>query len=114
MNEVKLSGKVLNAYINEQGYFTVTIATLHDHYVDDYNNSSESKFRAFLMNKEKSKHIDIIKGDRVMITAYLKQDITLSATGNERKRVNIYIKDIELIKPEASRSTMSFVNRFFK
>lgn len=97
MNEVRLTGKVLNAYINENGHFTCTIAVVHDHYVDGFNNVSESVFRAFLADKAKSEHVDIIKGDRVMITGYLRLDRRLSNTGNERKHVNLYIKEIELV-----------------
>lgn len=97
MNEVRLTGKVLNAYINENGHFTCTVAVVHDHYVDGFNNVSESVFRAFLADKAKSEHVDIIKGDRVMITGYLRLDRRLSNTGNERKHVNLYIKEIELV-----------------
>lgn len=97
MNEVRLTGKVLNAYINDNGHFTCTVAVVHDHYVDGFNNVSESVFRAFLANKERSKRIDVIKGDKVMITGYLRLDRRLSNTGNERKHVNLYIKEIELV-----------------
>lgn len=97
MNEVRLTGKVLNAYTNENGHFTCTVAVVHDHYVDGFNNVSESVFRAFLADKERSKRIDVIKGDRVMITGYLRLDRRLSNTGNERKHVNLYIKEIELV-----------------
>ena len=36
-----------------------------------------------------------------MITGYLRRDIRLSKTGKERNDVNIYIKEIELVKPKS-------------
>ena len=98
MNELRISGKVLEAYINDYGHLTVTLAVVHDHVVDGYNNTTESILRCFLADKERSKSIEVEKGDRVEITGYLRQDRRLSPSGQERKRVNIYIKDIKKLE----------------
>ena len=100
INELRIDGKVLNSYVNDDGYFICTIANVHDHVVDGFNNVSESVFRAFLMDKGKSAHLDIQKGDKVLITGYLRQDHSMTRSGNEHKRTNLYIKDIELVKPK--------------
>lgn len=97
MNELIITGKVLNAYINDNGHFTCTIATVHDHFVDGFNYVDETIFRCFLPNREKSKAIDIIKGDKVKMTGYIKQDHYLNKNGKPRKKLNIYAKSIELI-----------------
>jgi len=101
MNELKLSGKVLNCYIDERGWFVCTIAVKHQHRINGVDIDSESILRTFLADKEKSAHVDVIRGDQVMITGYLRKDIRLSNTGKERSDVNIYIKEIELVKPKS-------------
>lgn len=96
MNELTLSGEVVSAYRNENNHFVCTILVNHNHMVNGYNDRSESAIRCFLADKEKSKHINIKYGDRVIIKGYLRQDHRLSNTGKERKSVNVYIKDIRL------------------
>ena len=100
MNELRITGRVLNAYVNESGHFTCVIACMHDHYVNGFNTTSESVFRAFLPDVERSKHIDIIKGDEVLLTGYIRLDNRVSATGVRHQRLNVYIRDIELVKPK--------------
>lgn len=99
MNEVHLTGKVMNAYVNADGYFTCIFSNVHDHHVNGFNDISESVFRGFLPDTERSKHISIVKGDRVMITGHLRQDRKITSGDNERKRINLYIDEIELVKP---------------
>lgn len=113
MDEIKLSGKVISPYIDKRGFFSVIISTVHEHTVDDIPDATESVFRAVLPNREKSKTIDIMKGDKVNIVGYLKQDRSITSGGNEHKRVNIYIKEIDVVKPKAE-STTSFINKFFE
>ena len=96
MNEVRIDGKALNAYLNDEGHFVCVVATVHDHFVNGYNNVSESVIRCFLPDRLKSKEIDVIKGDRVSIVGYLRQDHFLNSRGKEKKRVNVYIKDITI------------------
>lgn len=112
MNEIKLSGKVISPYIDKRGFFSVIISTVHEHTIDDIPDATESVFRAVLPNREKSKSLNIQKGDKVSIVGYLKQDRTISSGGNEHKRVNIYIKTIDVAedKPE---STSSFIKKYF-
>lgn len=113
MNEIKLSGKVISPYIDKRGFLSVIISTVHEHTVNGMSDATESVFRAVLADKEKSKNFDIMKGDKVSVVGYLKQDMSISSGGNEHKRVNIYIKDIEVIQPKIENTT-SFVKRFFK
>ena len=94
MNELKLSGKVLNSYINEDGFLTLTIAVPHDHVVNGYNHVSESVFRIFLPDREKSLEYDVQVDDQVEVSGHLKQDRKLTRTGNEHKRINIYISSL--------------------
>lgn len=98
-NDLRLAGKVLNAYVDEQGHFVCTVAVVHDHYVDGFNNTTESIFRAFLMDRAKSAHVDVQPGDRVLISGYLRQDRRLTNTGNERKHNTVYIRGIEVTTP---------------
>ena len=109
MNEFRLSGKIINCYLSERGYFVCVIAVTHNHTVDGYNHVAESKIRCFLMDKMKSSKLDFVKGDKVDIVAYLKQDFYLNSHGTEHKRVNVYIKDISHAK---SRFNMDdYLNR---
>ena len=112
MNEIRLTGKVLSCYIDKRGFFSAIIANVHEHSVNGQTDTIESVFRAVLPHVEKSKHIDIIKGDKVLVTGYLKTDRSVSAGGNEHRRNNIYIKEIDIVKPKKETS-VEFADRFF-
>lgn len=115
LNDVRLSGKVICAYIDDEGYFVCTFSCLHEDEIDGKVNTYPSVFRGRLMNKEKSAHMDIVKGDKITVIGYLKQDITLSKTGNERKRMNLYIKELDLVERKTERTPMGFdVEKFWK
>ncbi len=97
MNEVKLSGKVMNAYVhNTTGFLMVVIACVHEHTVNGYKDVCESIIRGCLPDKVKSRKLDIQKGDMVEMTGYLKQDHSLTSGGNEHKKVTLYLTDIHL------------------
>lgn len=98
MNEVKLSGKVLKAFIDDNGFFVCTVAVLHEHTINGFTEGYESIIRCHLADKIRSQEMAIFQGDRVIVNGYLRQDRRLSATGQERKALRVYIKDIELIK----------------
>lgn len=97
MNEFRVIGKVITAYVNKDGHYVCTVANVHDHYIDGFNIPSETFIRGFMTDKEKSSRTNVVKGDRVMLTGYFKQDITLTKSGNEKKRLNLYLTDIKLL-----------------
>ena len=101
MNEVRLTGKVLNCYVhNVTGVFICKTAVVHDHYIGNQTISCVSVFTVVMQNENKGKHLDILPGDKVMITGYLKVDHKTSATGNDHASIRVYAKEIELVKPK--------------
>ena len=92
MNEVRISGHVSNAYIDNNGHLSVCT---HDHYVDGYNDVTRTYVRAFMLDRTASKAADIHEGDDVFITGHLKQDIKYNSSGNFHRKVNLYIDHIE-------------------
>ena len=95
MNEVRISGHVSNAYIDDNGHLCCTIVCTHDHYVDGYNDVAQTYVRGFMLDRAASKAADIHDGDDVSITGHLKQDIKHNSTGNFHRKVNLYIDHIE-------------------
>ena len=96
MNQLKISGKVLNAYTDDYGHFVCTISVLHNHVVDGNDIGSESIFSACLPDRDRSAEVDVVKGDMVVIDGYIRQDRRLSATGKERRSTALYINEIRL------------------
>jgi hypothetical protein len=99
MNEVKLTGKVLNAYAHElSGAFITKIAVRHDHIVGRQSVSCESVFNVVMLDENKIKLADWKQGDTVMVTGYLKIDFKKSPRGNEHQKLTVYATDIEIVK----------------
>ena len=104
MNEVRLTGRVLNAYEHElSGAFITKIAVRHDHIVGRQSISCESVFNVIMLDEAKIKTADWKTGDTVMITGYLKVDFKKSAKGNEHQKLMVYATEIEIIKEKPSR-----------
>jgi len=96
MNEVKLTGKVLNIYRDNLSDALITkVAVLHDHFIGNSNKTMrvESKFTTVMTNEEQIQRVYAQPGDKVMITGYIKQDFTNS---NHQKNM-IYATDIKVI-----------------
>lgn len=102
MNEVRLSGKVLKAYLKDDGIFVVRLAVKYEHKIGAENIRCESVFSVLMADTAKARHLDVIAGDTVLVTGYLRVDFRLSSTGQERQRMHIYANDIEVVK-EAGR-----------
>lgn len=103
MNDVKLTGKVLNCYIHEKtGAFICKIAVTHDHIIGRHSISCESVFNVVMQDDAKIKHLDVAQGDNVMITGYLKLDIKKSNVGNEHRKLTVYATEIETVRPKIS------------
>lgn len=99
MNEVKLTGKVLNAYAHElSGAFITKIAVRHDHIVGRQSVSCESVFNVVMLDENKIKLADWKQCDTVMVTGYLKIDFKKSPRGNEHQKLTVYATDIEIVK----------------
>lgn len=104
MNEVRLTGRVLNAYEHElSGAFITKIAVRHDHIVGKQSISCESVFNVIMLDETKIKTADWKTGDTVMVTGYLKVDFKKSAKGNEHQKLMVYATEIEIIKEKPSR-----------
>lgn len=97
MNEVRLSGKVTKAY-TKNGTFLMRIACKYDHKIGTEIIRCESSFPVIMSDTEKVKHLDVLTGDTVLVTGYLRVDFRLSNTGQERQKLNIYASDIEVTK----------------
>ena len=95
MNEVRISGHVSNAFIDNNGHLCCTIVCTHDHYVDGYNDVAQTYVRGFMLDKTASKEADIHDGDNVSIIGHLKQDIKHNSSGNFHRKVNLYIDHIQ-------------------
>lgn len=104
MNEVRLTGRVLNAYKHDlSGAFITKIAVRHDHIVGRQSISCESVFNVIMLDEAKIKLADWKTGDTVMVTGYLKVDFKKSAKGNEHQKLMVYATEIEIIKEKPSR-----------
>lgn len=100
MNEVKLSGKVLNCYIHDKtGALIVKIAVVHDHKIGRQVMNTESVFNVVMCDEDAMKRTDVQQGDIVNINGYLKVDITKSSfSDNEHRKLKVYASDIEVVK----------------
>ena len=99
MNEVKVSGKVLNCFISENsGALVVKIAVSHEHIMGKYSDHIESVFKVFMIDERKIPAVDVMTGDTVMVTGYLKVDHTISPRGNDHQALKVYATDIEVIR----------------
>lgn len=101
MNEVRLAGKVTKAYTKDDGTFVMRIACKYDHKIGTQTIRCESSFPVIMTDTAKARHLDVIAGDIVLVTGYLRVDFRLSNTGQERQKLNIYATEIEVTK-EAS------------
>lgn len=109
MNEVRLTGKILNCYVNDStGALIVKLAVLHEHIMGRQSLRCESVFNVVMLDKKKIDTIDIAQGDKVMITGYLKVDFKRSAGGNEHQKLMVYATDIELIKQKNELETIDY------
>ena len=95
MNEVRMTGKVLNIYRDNQSDALITkVAVIHDHFIGNSNKTMrvESKFTTVMTDESRISRVYAKPGDKVMITGYIKQDFTNS---NHQKNM-IYATDIEV------------------
>ena len=104
MNELRLTGKVLNCYVHETtGALITKVAVMHEHFVNKQSFSCESVFNTIMLDGEKIRHADWEKGDTVLITGYIKVDHKQSMTGNEHQSLKVYATNIEVTKPKVQR-----------
>ena len=101
MNEVRLSGKVTKAFLKDDGVFVMRLAVKYDHKIGGENVRCESVFGIVMTDTAKARHLDVIAGDNVLVTGYLRIDFRLSNTGQERQKLTIYASDIEVTKEKA-------------
>lgn len=102
MNELKLTGKVVRAYINDDKQLVVVISVMHDHVVNNANIRFNSVFRCFMNDQSKIASCPVQKDDQIEVIGHLKLDYRISRTGQERKAVNIYADDIRITKQKNS------------
>lgn len=101
MNEVKLTGKVLNCYVNEQtGALITKVAVPHDHVIGTQNIRCESVFNTIMTDDKAIKKTDVMQGDKVLITGHLKLDHKQSLSGNDHQSLKVYADEIEVVKPK--------------
>ena len=96
MNEVRMTGKVLNIYRDSMSDALITkVAVIHDHFIGNSNKTMrvESKFTTVMTNEEQIGKVYAQAGDKVLITGYIKQDFTAS---NHQKNM-IYATNIEVV-----------------
>lgn len=99
MNEVRVTGKVLNIYVHDMtGALITKIAVRHDHIVGRQSISCESVFNVVMVDESKIKLVDCKAGDIVMVTGYLKVDFKKSEKGNEHQKLTVYATEIEVVK----------------
>ena len=104
MNEVRLTGKVLNSYKHDMtGALITKIAVRHDHIVGRQTISCESVFNVVMLDEAKINLADWKQGDVIMVTGYLKVDFHKSPRGNEHQKLMVYATEIEIVKEKPSR-----------
>ena len=97
MNNVELQGRVLSARMSKRGGFIVKVAVVHEHNVNGTKINCESVFITIMTDPVKIKGVDLVAGQTVHITGHLKPEISVSATGNTRERMQVFADDIEVI-----------------
>lgn len=102
VNEVRLVGTVLNAYMSDTGAFICKLLFPHEHYVGNQKMDCESVFITVMTDDISIRRTDIIKGDKVLLTGYLKLDYKRTLGGNQHQIVQIYTTEIEKL-PEKTR-----------
>ena len=108
MNDVRLTGRVLNTYFHElSGALITKIAVRHDHIVGRQVISCESVFNTVMLDEAKMKTADWKTGDDVMITGYLKVDFKKSPKGNEHSKLMVYATEIEVVRSKDERNRMT-------
>lgn len=104
MNEVRLTGRVLNAYKHDlSGAFITKIAVRHDHIIGRQSISCESVFNVVMLDEAKINLADWKTGDTIMVTGYLKVDFKKSARGNEHQKLTVYATEIEIVREKPTR-----------
>lgn len=103
MNEVRLTGKVLNAYKKDNSCLIAKIACTHEHTLGIEKIRCESIFSVVMTDTAKINSVEFSVGDTVLVTGYLKVDFRLSNTGQERKKLTIYATNIEITKTKEFR-----------
>ena len=96
MNELRVTGKVLNRYVHESGVGICKIAVPHEHDVIGLSVSGESVFNVIMIDRHKFDNLDFRKGDTVLVTGYIKADY--NNTGH--KSLKVYATNIEVTKPK--------------
>lgn len=97
MNEVQFTGKVLNIYEDSRTHNIVCKTSVpHEHKVGNQSITVESIFKRIVADDDCKRKVYIQKGDYVKLKGYLKQDITMSPTGNTHERNMVYVKELQL------------------
>lgn len=97
MNEVRITGKVLNIYEDNRTHNIVCkLSVPHTHVTGNQSLVVESIFKCIVADDSCKRKVDAQKGDHVLLTGYLKQDITMSLTGNTHERNMVYVKELEV------------------
>ena len=100
-NEVRLAGKVLNAYMSDTGAFICKILVPHEHYVGNQKMDCESVFTTVMTDDVSIRRTDIIQGDKVLLTGYIKLDFKRTLGGNQHQKLQIYATEIEKLPDSA-------------
>ncbi len=96
MNELKLTGKILNIYRDNLSDALITkVAVMHDHFIGNTNQTErvESKLTTVMTNEELIQRVYAKRGDTVMITGYVKLDYTRS----DHRKNTLYATKIEVV-----------------
>ena len=99
MNEVRLEGTVIKSSLDPRGFLVVTLAVMHDHWVDGNNIPSRSFIVGMLPDKKRSENIALFKNERIAISGYLRDDVWMAGFGGqkERRKMRLYITEIHTI-----------------
>ena len=94
MNEVKLSGTVLNCYIHAPtDALIIKLAVPHNHYIGKTVIGCEPAFTVIMNDADKIKNISVSTGEEIMITGYLHLDIKVTkSTKSDRENIHKIIK----------------------
>lgn len=105
MNEVRVTGKVLNCYKHDTGAFICKLAVLNE------RENCESVFNTVMQDKRKIDSLDVKKGDTVLLTGYLKVDHKRSMTGNDHQTLRVYATEIEVTKPKSNFDMVDYTRQ---
>ena len=112
MNEVRLTGKVLNCYIDDRTQnFVAKLAVSYNHTIGRHTIGYESIIPVIMADEHKIPHLDVRQRDTVLVEGYLHLEEKISQKGNSHKTLRVYATNIEVTKSKAGFDMIDYTRK---